>query len=289
MQQLKTLLVALVVVAVVLAYFSLFTVDQTEKALKFRLGEVVESGFEPGLHRKMPFVNNVRKFDARVQTLDETPARFLTQEMKNVIVDSFVKWRIEDERRFYTSVRGDVDIANQRLANIVRQGLREEFGKRTMQDVISGERVAIMEVLTEQAAVAAQNLGIEIVDVRIRRLDLPADVSDSVFDRMRAERERVARDFRARGHEAAERIRAEADREREVILANAYRDAEQTRGEGDARAAEIYAQAFTQDEEFYSFYRSLGAYTRAFSDESDILLLSPDSQFFRYFNRHMND
>jgi modulator of FtsH protease HflC len=285
MQQIKTFVIALAVVALVLIYFSVFTVDETEKAIKFRLGEVISADFDPGLHFKLPFINNVRKFDARVQTLDEPPARFLTFEMKNVIVDSFVKWRITDARQFYTTVAGDSNVANQRLSNIVRQGLREEFGKRTIQEVISGERVQIMQVLSQQANTAAQNLGIDIVDVRIRRIDLPADVSESVFRRMQAERERVARDFRARGREASERIRADADRQREVILAEAYRDSEQIRGEGDAVAADIYAKAFTQDREFYSFYRSLGAYTRSFSDPSDILVLSPQSEFFRYFNQ----
>ncbi len=285
MQQIKTFLIALVVVAVVLVYFAVFTVDETEKAIKFRLGEIISTDYDPGLHFKIPFINNVRKFDARVQTLDESPARFLTFEMKNVIVDSFVKWRVTDARLFYTTVAGDHAIANQRLANIVRQGLREEFGKRTVQEVISGERVQIMQVLSQQANAAAQNLGIDIIDVRIRRIDLPADVSESVFRRMQAERERVARDFRARGQEASERIRADADRQREVILAEAYRDSEQIRGEGDAVAAQIYARAFTQDADFYSFYRSLGAYTRTFSDKSDILVLSPDSEFFRHFNQ----
>ncbi len=286
MQQIRTFLIALTVVVLVLAYFTVFTVDETERALKFRLGQVVEDWeSEPGLHFMIPFINNVRKFDARVQTLDEPPARYLTKEMKNVIVDSFVKWRINDPLRFYTAVRGDVDIANQRLANIVRQGLREEFGKKEIKAVISGARGDIMEVLKVQANTAASSLGIEVVDVRIRRIDLPQDVSESVFRRMQAERERVAREFRARGQEEAEAIRAKADRQREETLATAYRQAEQTRGEGDALAASIYAKAFTQDPEFYSFYRSLGAYTRIFSDENDILLLSPDSEFFRYFNQ----
>lgn len=284
MQKWKTPLIVIVAIVLILGYFSVFTVDETQKAVKFRLGEVVAADFEPGLHFKIPFVNNVRKFDARVQTLDEQPARYLTLEMKNVIVDSFVHWRVGDARRFYTAVSGDPAIANQRLANIVRQGMREEFGKRTMQDVISGERVQVMQVLRQQANAAAEGLGLEVIDVRIRRIDLPSDVSESVFRRMQAERERVARDFRARGQEAAERIRADADRQREVILAEAYRDSEQIRGEGDAIAASIYADGFSQDQEFYSFYRSLGAYTRTFNDESDILLLTPDSQFFRYFN-----
>ena len=266
-------------------FLATYIVDENEVALKFELGRIVEDGIGPGLHFKVPIVNAVRKFDNRIRTLDEAPARFLTAEKKNVIVDAFVKWRIADSSRFYTTVGGDPQRANQRLSELTRSGLRTEFGKRTVQEVISGERAQIMEILTAQAAQAATDLGIQIVDVRIQRIDLPEDVSESVFRRMSAERQRVALDFRARGAEAAERIRADADRQRTVILAEAYRDAEQLRGEGDARAAEVYAQAFTQDEEFFAFYRSLGAYRNSFSSQDDLLLLSPDSSFFRYFEQ----
>jgi len=288
-QMVKTVVVPVLVVAAILAYFSVFTVDEREFALKFRLGEVVRDDFEPGLHFKLPFVNNVRKFDRRVQTLDAEPQRFLTAENKNLIVDSFVKWRIEDPTEFFVSFAGgDFQRANSRLREIVQQGLRDEFGQRTVENVISGERVEIMDILRERAADSAKDVGIEVLDVRLKRIDLPEDVNESIFQRMAAERERVARELRALGDEAGERIRAEADRRRTVILAEAYRDAERLRGEGDAQAASIYANAHGEDPEFYAFHRSLGAYSATFRSKEDILVLSPNSEFFQYFNNGMN-
>lgn len=283
MSPLRSVIVVLVAIAAIVVYLSTYVVDETQVGLKFQFGRVVETDIPPGLHFKVPIVNTVQRFDARVDTLDEEPARFLTSEMKNVIVDAFVKWRIRDVGLFYTTVGGDPDRANQRLSEIIRSGLRTEFGKRTIQDVISGERSRIMTILTEHTIDAAQSLGIQIVDVKIRRIDLPSDVSKSVYSRMTSERERVARDFRARGGEAAERIRADVDRQRTVLRAEAYRDAEQIRGQGDARAAETYAAAYQQDPEFFSFYRSLNAYKKSFSTKDDLLLLSPDSAFFRYW------
>jgi membrane protease subunit HflC len=231
----------------------------------------------------VPFINNVRTYDRRVQTLDTDPERFLTAEKKNVIVDSFVKWRIADVARFYTAVAGDATRANLRLDQIIKDGLRSEFSKRTIKEVVSGDRAQIMEIISTSAALEAKELGIESLDVRIKRIDLPPDVSNSVFRRMRAERERVARDFRSRGAEAAERIQADADRQRTVILAEAYRDAERARGEGDAQAAEIYAKAYSNDPDFYSFYRSLNAYRTGLGNPNDILVLEPDSDFFKFF------
>lgn len=280
----KNVLLGIAAVVVFFVTFCLFTVYETETAIRFRLGEIVASDYDPGLHVKWPFINNIRKFDARVQTLDTEPERFLTAEKKNVIVDSFVKWRIADVRRYYTAVGGDRLRANLRLDQIIKDGLRSEFSKRTLREVVSGDRAQIMQILSTAAAEEADKLGIEALDVRIKRIDLPAEVSDSVFRRMRAERERVAREFRSRGAESAERIRADADRQSTVILAEAYRDAERTRGEGDAKAAAVYANAYNKNADFYSFYRSLAAYQDSFRRKQDIMLLEPDSDFFKYFN-----
>lgn len=285
MSPFRSVILALAVIVAVVVYLSTYTIDETQVGLKFQFGRIVETDIPPGLHFKVPIVNTVQRFDARVDTLDEEPARFLTSEMKNVIVDSFVKWRISDAALFYTTVGGEPDRANQRLSEIIRSSLRTEFGKRTIQEVVSGERSRIMAILAEHMVVAAKSLGIEIVDVKIKRIDLPADVSKSVYSRMTSERERVARDFRARGAEAAERIRADVDRQRTVILADAYRDAEQVRGQGDAKAAETYATAYQQDAEFFSFYRSLNAYKSSFDSADDLMLLSPDSEFFRYWQQ----
>ncbi|MDV3237385.1 MAG: protease modulator HflC [Gammaproteobacteria bacterium] len=278
----KMMGVMILLAALFVGSFSVFTVYEWERAMLFRLGEVVRTDFEPGLHFKIPFINNVRKFDARVLTLDVEPERFLTAEKKNVIVDSFVKWRIDDVTRFYTAVLGDEAQARQRLEQIVKDGMRGEFSKRTINEVVSGERVQIMNVLAGNVRVQAKELGISIVDVRIKRVELPQDVNAAVYRRMEAERARVAKDFRSRGFEAAERIRADADRQREVILAEAYRDAERVRGEGDARAAEIYGKVYSKNAEFYSFYRSLTAYEEAFG-AGDLLVIEPDSEFFQYF------
>lgn len=277
---------AIIVVLLLLvgaAYFATFYVDERERAVLFRLGEIVRTDYKPGLHFKIPVINQVRKFDGRIQTLDVQPERFLTVEKKNVIVDSFVKWKIDDVGRFYTAVAGDAIQAGLRLEQIIKDGLRSEFSKRTINEVVSGERAQIMSILSNNANQEAQRIGISVIDVRVKRIDLPAEVSNSVYRRMEAERSRVARDFRSRGAEAAERIRADADRQRTVILAEAYRDAETSRGEGDAKAAEIYALAYGKDSEFYAFYRSLNSYRSVFSQQGDMLVLEPDSDFFRYF------
>jgi len=269
---------------VVLAMMSLFTVNQTEKAIKFRLGQIIKSDYGPGLYFKLPFINKVKLFDARIQTMDSRPERFLTAEKKNVIVDSFVKWRIGDVTKFYTVVAGDIDQANLRLDQIIKDAFRSEFSKRDIKQLVSTDRSAIREILVKNAKPLAANLGMEIIDVQVMRIDLPEEVSASVFSRMEAERERVAREFRSQGAEAAERIRADADRQRVVTLANAYRDAETLRGEGDAKASEIYAQTYGQDAEFFSFYRSLNAYKKTFANTST-MVLEPDSEFFKYFKK----
>ena len=278
----KTVGLIALVAALFLGSFSMFIVYEWERAVLFRLGEIVKSDYEPGLHFKIPLINNVRKFDARVLTLDIEPERFLTAEKKNVIVDSFIKWRIGDVTRFYTAVGGDETQARLRLDQIIKDGMRGEFSKRTLNEVVSGERAQIMSVLTGHASQQAKELGIDVVDVRIKRIDLPPDVNTAVYRRMEAERTRVAKDFRSRGFEASERIRADADRQREVLLAEAYRDAERLRGEGDARAADIYAKAYTRNPEFFALYRSLGAYRSAFGG-GDLLVIEPDSEFFEYF------
>jgi membrane protease subunit HflC len=261
---------------------SVFTVNEGEKAIKFQLGEIVKDDYTPGLHVKLPIINNVRHFDARIQTMDSKPERFLTAEKKNVIVDSFVKWRIGDVKTFYTVVAGDIDQANLRLDQIIKDLFRSEFGKRNIKQLVSTDRSEIRELLIKNSKSLAGALGMEIVDVQVMRIDLPEEVSSSVFRRMEAERERVAREFRSEGAEAAERIRADADRQRVVTLANAYRDAEKLRGEGDATAAEIYAKAYNQDSDFFGFYRSLNAYKKTLTSSST-LVLEPNSDFFQYF------
>ena len=278
-------IVVLALVLLVTGAFSMYQVAAWEKAILFRLGEIVKTDVQPGLHFKIPFVNNVRKFDGRRLTLDVEPERFLTVEKKNVIVDSFVMWRIADAKRFYTAVMGDERNARQRLEQIVKDGMRGQFSKRTVNQVVSEERDTITKDLTIAASAQAGQIGIEIVDVRVKRVDLPSEVSNSVYRRMQAERSRVAKEFRSQGAELAEKIRAGADRQRQVLIAEAYREAEQTRGEGDARAAEIYAQAFNKDKEFYAFFRSLRAYQESFDGSNDLMLLTPDGEFFEYFNQ----
>ena len=268
----------------IIGYFSVFKVNEYEQAIVFKFGSISRADFEPGLHFMVPIMNRMQKFEKRLLNLDQEPQRFLTLEKKDVIVDYFVKWRITDVTAFYTATRGDVLYANGLLGQRINRALRDEFGARTVQEVVAGERSQILDVVKQTTANLPEELGIFVVDVRTKRIDLPAEVSGAVYDRMRAERNRVAKDFRARGSEAAERIRANADREREVILANAYRDAEIIRGEGDARATEVYAAAFSKDKEFYSFYRSLNAYQNSFSSSSDIMLIEPESDFFKYFN-----
>ncbi len=266
-----------------LTWASVFTVDERQEAILFQFGEIIEADYEPGLHFKIPFINNVRKFDNRILTIDQKPERFLTQEKKDLIVDSYVKWRITDVVQYFKTTQGDELTAGRLLYENINNGLRDEFGKRTIQEIISGDRAQIMELMTEQASQRAQALGISVVDVRVKKVDYPERVSNSVYQRMRAEREREARDFRSKGHEASERIQADADRQQSILLAEAYRDSEIARGEGDAKATEIYAEAYNKDREFYKFSRSLTAYQKTFSNPGDVILLEPDSEYFRYF------
>ena len=261
----------------------IFTVDQRQHAIVFQLGEVREVISEPGLYFKWPMIQNVRYFDKRILTLDSAePERFITSEKKNVLVDSFVKWRIVDPKLYYVSVAGEEARARTRLAQTVNAGLREEFGKRTVHDVVSGERDKIMEQMREKADQDARKIGVQIVDVRVKRVDLPSEVSESVYSRMEAERKRVANELRSEGSAEAEKVRADADRQREVIVAEAYRDAQKVKGEGDAKAAAIYAQAFGQNPEFYAFYRSLEAYRNSFKNKGDVIVVEPNSDFFKY-------
>ncbi|HEX7030500.1 MAG TPA: protease modulator HflC [Gammaproteobacteria bacterium] len=283
MKPFNSLLLVLLALVVVVGAMSVFVVGERELAIKFRFGEIVRADYEPGLHFKLPIVNAVRKFDDRILTLDNRPEEFLTAEKKNVIVDFFVKWQITDPVKFYRATRGGQEVvAEQRLLEIMKDGLRAEFAQRTVREVVSAERAEIMDIATTAAQDAAHEFGISIVDVRVKRVELPEDVSSSVYERMVAARARVAAQLRAEGAEQAERIRAEADRERTVILSSAFRDAEKIRGEGDAAAAQIYADAYNRDPDFYSFYRSLEAYRNSI-DGSDVLVLDPDSEFFRYF------
>jgi membrane protease subunit HflC len=267
-----------------LTYLSVFYVNQQEKAILFQLGKMVHADYSPGLHFKTPLVNNVRTFDARVLTLDTKSERFLTSEKKNVIVDAFAKWRIGDVGLFYTTVGGDEYQANLRLDQVMKDAMRGEFGLRTIKQLISEDRSELRKTLLEKLSPVAGKFGIELIDIRIKRIDLPPEVSSSVYQRMRAERERVAREFRSQGSESAELISAEADKQRQVILANAQRDAENLRGKGDAESADIYAQSYGKNPEFYAFYRSLQAYQTAFEKTQDTLVLKPDSDFFKYYN-----
>ena len=270
-------------VILLVAWLSVFTVDEREKAILLKFGEITGSDFTPGIHLKIPLINKVIKFDRRILTIDQKPERFLTLEKKDLIVDSYVKWRIKDTVQYFKTTKGDENQAGRLLYQNINNGLRDEFGKRTVQEVIAGDRTEIMGLMTLQASEKAKTLGIEVIDVRIKKIDLPDRVSESVYRRMRAERERVAKEFRSRGAEAAERIRADADRQSQIVRAEAYRDSEIDRGEGDAKATEIYAEAFNQDKEFYKFYRSLNAYKSNFSSSNDVILLEPDSDYFRYF------
>ncbi|MDA1118416.1 MAG: protease modulator HflC [Proteobacteria bacterium] len=276
--------VAAVLIALVLIVSSvLFTVDQRQNAIVFQFGEVKEVITKPGLNFKWPMIQNVRLFDMRILAYDDAePLRFLTQGNKPVLVDSFIRWRIVDVRLYFVSVRGDEVEATRRLRQTISGALRDEFGGRTVHDVVSGERDAVMDRVREKADKDLRRIGVEIVDVRLKRVDLPQEVSESVYRRMEAERKRIANELRSTGSAAAERIRADADRQREVILAEAYRDAQRVKGEGDATAAATYAQAFRQDAEFYSFYRSMEAYRSTFRGRSDLLLLEPNSEFFRF-------
>lgn len=274
---------AVVGAILVLLGLSIYTVDQRQYAIVFQLGEIKEVISEPGLYAKVPLLQNIRYFDKRILTLDNPePERFITSEKKNVLVDSFVKWRIVDVKQYYISVSGDESRAKTRLSQTVNAGLREEFGKRTVHEVVSGERDKIMEDMRVKADQDARKIGVQIVDVRVKRVDLTNEVSESVYRRMEAERKRVANELRSQGSAEAEKIRADADRQREVLVAEAYRDAQKIKGEGDAKAAAIYGQAFGQNPEFYSFYRSLEAYRSSFRSKSDVLVMDPSSDFFKY-------
>jgi membrane protease subunit HflC len=262
---------------------STFTVDQREHAIVFRLGEIVSIKKEPGLYFKTPLIENVRFFDNRILTLNVQEAdRFITSEKKNVLVDSFIKWKIIDPAKYYVSVKGDEVQAERRISQTVNDGLRAEFGKRTIQNVVSGERSEIMEILTERADRDLRSLGIQILDVRLRRVDLPKEVSESVYQRMDAERKSVANELRSQGFAASEKIRADAEKQRDIIIAEAYKEAQKLKGDGDAKAAEIYANAYGKNPEFYAFYRSVEAYKNSFRDKSDIMVLDPSSDFLKY-------
>jgi membrane protease subunit HflC len=276
------LLLVLAALGVLLVRMTVFTVDEREHAVKFRFGEIVKADYEPGLHFKIPFVNTVLKYPDRILNYSESQERFLTGEKKNLIVDYFITWRVTDPGQYYRSSRGDEQIAQQRLSAIIREGIKAEFSQRTVVEVVSAERSEIMEQMLVQARRSAPELGVAVIDVRVMRIELSDEVSDSVYARMQQERFRVASQLRAEGSEDAERIRADADRQRTIILAEAYRDAEIMRGEGDARAAETYAEAYTQNPDFYAFYRSMAAYRESIGRQQDVLVLSPNSDFFRF-------
>ena len=281
----KKLIIIAIALLVILLSSSLYTVNETQVAIKLRLGEIVSVDNKPGLKFKTPFVNYVVSFDKRIHTLDSAAESFLTVEKKNVVVDSYVKWRIVDTEKFYISTGGAMASANLRLAQNNQDALRTEFSKRTIIEVVSDEREAIMAtVKTKLKTIAEDEFGIEDIDVRIKRIELAQEVRNSVYSRMETERKSIANKFRSEGAEEADKIQAFADKERTIILANAYRDSEKIRGEGDAISASNYAEAYSQDVDFYSFYRSLESYKKSFSDQGDILVLNPDSEFFRYFN-----
>jgi membrane protease subunit HflC len=282
MNKLSVFLIGLLVVLVVLSA-SMFTVDQRQNALVFQLGEVVSVKTKPGLYFKLPLVQNVRYFDTRILTLDSSdPERFITSEKKNVLVDSFIKWRVIDARQFYVSVGGDETRAQIRLNQTVNDGLRAEFGQRTINEVVSGRREEIMNIIRTKADSDARKIGVQVVDVRIKRVDLPESVSENVYRRMEAERKQVANELRSTGAAEAEKIKADADKQKDVIVAEAYRDAQGVKGEGDARASTLYASAYGKNAEFYAFYRSMQAYRESFKNKSDVMVLDPSSDFFKY-------
>jgi membrane protease subunit HflC len=276
-------IILLLIVGVV--SMSTFIVHEKQVAIKFKLGEITQTYNEPGLYFQIPIINNIIKFDSRILTMDTPTERFLTSEKKNVIVDSFVKWRISDAKTFYTSTQGDERTAIARMASIVNDELKGQIAAKTIQEVISGERASIMQVVTDTAGLKIRDLGIELIDVRVKKADLPENVTVNVYQRMATERQTVAKSFRSRGEEQAKQIRANANRQREETLAEAYRISEEIRGEGDATAAKIYADSYNQDKEFYSFYRSLNAYETSFGGGQDIMVLSPDSDFFKFFKQ----
>ena len=282
---LKRISLGVLFLGFVLLTQSIFVVKETERAVKLRFGEIVEYDVEPGLHFKLPVVNTVRKFDARILTLDAAPQSYLTSEKKALTVDTFVKWRVSDVAKYYTTTGGDEERLRRLLIQRVDAGLRNEFGTRTVKEVVSGQRDELMDKLSNQLnLIAIDELGVEVIDLRVKKIDLPPEVSESVFNRMRTERERLAKELRAQGNEVAEKIRATADKDKTIILADAYREAEEIKGNGDAIATATYANAYSKDPEFYDFTRSLKAYQSTFESKSDILLINPDSDFFKYLD-----
>ena len=290
MKRSSIIISALSLIAVIIISQSIYVVSEIERAVKLRFGEIVEFDVQPGLHFKWPIVNSVKYFDGRILTLDAVPQRYLTSEKKALMVDSFIKWRIKDVAKYFTTTGGDEERAKRLLSQRVDTGLRNEFGVRTVKEVVSGERDQLMNSLaTSLDTIAQQELGVEVIDLRVKKIDLPSEVSDSVYNRMRTERERLARELRAQGNEVAEKIRATADKDKTIILADAYREAEETRGSGDAKATATYAEAYTKDPEFYDFTRSLKAYQSTFQSKGDILLIDPDSDFFKYLDNSKID
>ncbi len=285
MKMLKLILYPTLVLGFILLSQSIFVVSEKERAVKLRFGEIVEADVRPGLHFKLPIINTVRKFDARILTLDAAPQSYLTSEKKALTVDSFVKWRVSDVVKYFTTTGGDEERLRRLLIQRVDAGLRNEFGTRTVKEVVSGQRDELMDKLaTHLNIIAKDELGVEVIDLRVKKIDLPPEVSESVFNRMRTERERLAKELRAQGNEVAEKIRATADKDKTIILASAYREAEEIKGSGDAEATSTYANAYSKDPEFYDFTRSLKAYESTFESKSDILLINPDSDFFKYLD-----
>lgn len=290
MKRSSIIISALSLIAVIIISQSIYVVSEIERAVKLRFGEIVEFDVQPGLHFKWPIVNSIKYFDGRILTLDAVPQRYLTSEKKALMVDSFIKWRIKDVAKYFTTTGGDEERAKRLLSQRVDTGLRNEFGIRTVKEVVSGERDQLMNSLASSLdAIAQQELGVEVIDLRVKKIDLPFEVSDSVYNRMRTERERLARELRAQGNEVAEKIRATADKDKTIILADAYREAEETRGSGDAKATATYAEAYTKDPEFYDFTRSLKAYQSTFQSKGDILIIDPDSDFFKYLDNSKID
>ena len=290
MKRSSIIISALSLIVVIIISQSIYVVSEIERAVKLRFGEIVEFDVQPGLHFKWPIVNSVKYFDGRILTLDAVPQRYLTSEKKALMVDSFIKWRIKDVAKYFTTTGGDEERAKRLLSQRVDTGLRNEFGIRTVKEVVSGERDQLMNSLaTSLDTIAQQELGVEVIDLRVKKIDLPFEESDSVYNRMRTERERLARELRAQGNEVAEKIRATADKDKTIILADAYREAEETRGSGDAKATATYAEAYTKDPEFYDFTRSLKAYQSTFQSKGDILIIDPDSDFFKYLDNSKID
>jgi membrane protease subunit HflC len=290
MKRSSIIISALSLIAVIIISQSIYVVSEIERAVKLRFGEIVEFDVQPGLHFKWPILNSIKYFDGRILTLDAVPQRYLTSEKKALMVDSFIKWRIKDVAKYFTTTGGDEERAKRLLSQRVDTGLRNEFGIRTVKEVVSGERDQLMNSLaTSLDKIAQQELGVEVIDLRVKKIDLPFEVSDSVYNRMRTERERLARELRAQGNEVAEKIRATADKDKTIILADAYREAEETRGSGDAKATATYAEAYTKDPEFYDFTRSLKAYQSTFQSKGDILIIDPDSDFFKYLDNSKID